>query len=361
MRGALVAAMILMGGGLPAAAAPAVPAAGAARDAAIEAALARHRSGAVAVAVIRGGTPAWSGVYGRQDARTPATRDTVFNVASLAKPFTAELILRLVDQGRIGLDEPISDSWVDPDLAADPRHRKLTPRIALSHQTGFPNWRPEDGKLAFGFEPGARFGYSGEGYEYLARLAERKTGQSFESLMQAYVLGPMRLQHTALSARPGLDRRTARPMSRDGVFGPLELPAPGEGSAADNLHVTIDDYAAFAARVMAGDGLKPELAAERLRIQTPSPGCPEPMPGCPDKVGMALGWMIMQFGEDPIAIHEGGDPGESSMVYFAPRTRDGVVVFVSGDGGTPLILDVLEVVDPNSRVLGAFRAVPAGG
>ena len=53
--------------------------------------------------------------------------------------------------------------------------RLLTPRMALDHQTGFPNWRRETGgKLAFIREPGTAFGYSREGYEYVARLAEKR-------------------------------------------------------------------------------------------------------------------------------------------------------------------------------------------
>lgn len=82
---------------------------------------------------------------------------------------SAEVILRLASAGRLGLDEPMAPTWLDPDLAADPRHARLTARLALSHQTGLPNWRREaGGALRFLRDPGEGFRYSGEGYEYAA-------------------------------------------------------------------------------------------------------------------------------------------------------------------------------------------------
>ena len=75
----------------------------------------------------------------------PATTRTLYNVASLSKPIFAETIHRLAAAGRLSLDEPMSAYWVDPDVANDPRHERLTPRIALSHRTGFKNWRYQTG------------------------------------------------------------------------------------------------------------------------------------------------------------------------------------------------------------------------
>lgn len=68
----------------------------------------------------------------------------------------------------------------DPDIADNPYVKKLTTRIILSHQTGFPNWRGNnaDGKLTFEFEPGTKYQYSGEGYEYLRKALEKKFKKS---------------------------------------------------------------------------------------------------------------------------------------------------------------------------------------
>ncbi|MEM8827154.1 MAG: serine hydrolase domain-containing protein, partial [Pseudomonadota bacterium] len=72
-------------------------------------------------------------------------------------------------RGVLALDEPLAQILPHPDIQ-DGRAARITPRMVLSHQSGFPNWRfqNEDGQLDIKFEPGSEFLYSGEGFEYLA-------------------------------------------------------------------------------------------------------------------------------------------------------------------------------------------------
>lgn len=161
----------------------------------------------------------WTRVYGEQSPGVPATEQTLYNVASLAKPVSAETMLRLAAAGRVSLDEPLAGYWVDPDVAADPRHQRLTPRIALSHRTGFPNWRFQaGGTLAFERDPGAALGYSGEGYEYARRFAQRKLGAGWESLASQYVFGPLGLTRTTYTRQPWFAGRIALPYGREGRY-----------------------------------------------------------------------------------------------------------------------------------------------
>src|SRR5205085_5351409 len=114
---------------------------------------------------------------GEQSPGVAASTETIYNIASLTKPVFAELVLRLVAAGKLSLDEPMYPYWVDPDIAADPRHKLLTLRLALSHRTGFANWRREtEGKLQFKFDPGTQYTYSGEGFQYASRYVQRKLG-----------------------------------------------------------------------------------------------------------------------------------------------------------------------------------------
>jgi CubicO group peptidase (beta-lactamase class C family) len=106
------------------------------RDTAIASLAREHPRTAIGAALIRNGKVVWTGVAGAQTDKEAATRDTLFNIASMTKPVTAELVMRLVQAKRIGLDEPMAAVWMDPDVAVDPRARRLTPRMALSHQTG---------------------------------------------------------------------------------------------------------------------------------------------------------------------------------------------------------------------------------
>jgi CubicO group peptidase (beta-lactamase class C family) len=157
----------------------------------------------VVVAWIEDGKLAWTAVYGEQSPGVPASSKTIYNVASLTKPVSAETLLRLASSGKIELDEPLSAYWVDPDVEQNPWHKLLTTRLCLSHQTGFTNWRYQTkNTLQFQWQPGTQTGYSGEGYNYVARFAEKKLGRSFEELAQQYVFDPIGMKDTSFTHRP---------------------------------------------------------------------------------------------------------------------------------------------------------------
>ena len=112
--------------------------------------------------------------------------------ASLTKTVFAYAVMQLVDQGKLNLDTPIKDYLDKPlpsygpdpvfpdkygpykDLVDDSRWQKITPRMCLTHSTGFPNfWFIEpDQKLRIHFEPGTRYSYSGEGLILLQFVIE---------------------------------------------------------------------------------------------------------------------------------------------------------------------------------------------
>lgn len=110
-------------------------------------------------------------VFGELKPNISAPHNTIFNVASLTKPVTAIVALKLVSQGKWNLDEPLYHYWTDADVAKDANHKILTSRHVLSHQSGFPNWRLD--KLQFEFTPGTKYQYSGEGFEYLRKALEK--------------------------------------------------------------------------------------------------------------------------------------------------------------------------------------------
>ncbi|NJD17673.1 MAG: beta-lactamase family protein, partial [Gemmatimonadetes bacterium] len=173
-------------------------------DALVARVMAEHRLRAISVAVVQDGGIAWSTVAGEVAPGRPADTATVFRGASLSKPAFAYLVLRLVDEGALGLDDPVADLLPRPlgeyehyrDLAADPRHRLLTARIILSQQSGLPNWHRR-GPVALLSEPGTRFGYSGEGYELLRLVIEEKTGRAVNELAREKVCEPLGMANTS--------------------------------------------------------------------------------------------------------------------------------------------------------------------
>ena len=180
--------------------------------------------------------------------------DELLPQQSVSKLWVALAVYDAIDHGQMTLDEPMARYWVDPDIATDPRRERLTARLALNHQSGFPNWRPDSagGRLAFLFDPGSAFGYSGEGYDYVGRFAEKRVGRDFESLAQQYVLGPAGMTSTSYSSRGRMRNRLAIPLDTAGAWARPQVSDSGHWSGANNLITTIGDYARFVVSVSAG-------------------------------------------------------------------------------------------------------------
>ncbi|HEY0148076.1 MAG TPA: serine hydrolase domain-containing protein [Allosphingosinicella sp.] len=327
----------------PAAAAPDVRKVALDRD--MPAILAKHKVPSISVAKVERGRIVFAAAYGEQSPGVPATPRTLYNVASLTKPISAEVVLLLASQGKLSLDEPMHTAWADPDVLADPRHKLLTPRLALSHQTGFPNWRYQaaDKKLAFAHAPGQGVGYSGEGYEWVSRFAERKAGVPFETLAQRLVFGPAGMEDTAYTGRPWFAGRLAVGVGKDG--NPVPSKVPTEYVASDDIHTTASDYARFMIFAAEGKGLTRAIRQQRQTVQasTHAKTCAgEKAKTCPDQLGFGLGWEVLRFGKDTILFHTGADKGEFTLAFFNPRTRNGTVVLTSHSNGAYAIVDVLD-------------------
>ena len=317
--------------------------------------LAEAKVPSASIAVIRNGRVVRLAAYGEQSAGVPATPASLYNIASLTKPISAEVILRLASQGKLTLDEPMSPTWLDPDLAGDPRADRLTPRLALSHRTGFPNWRSKQTGLKFVRDPG-QWGYSGEGYQYVARFAEKRTGEGLEPLAQRLVFRPAGMTETAYTGRPWFEGRIALPLSAAGeVLKPTIAKTP---VAADLVYTTPADYARFMLEVMRDAHLSPAIAAQRRTVQTDlrATWCKDlKSPKCPDTIGMALGWEVITFGKRTYLTHDGSDDGVRTFAYLSPTQKTGVVIFTNSDNGWTLYLPILERLGLDPELVTYFR------
>ena len=166
-----------------------------------------HQVPAMAIGTIENGKVNSLMAYGKIQGDRPATTQTIFDVASLTKTITTLLTLKLVDSHAWNLDEPLANYWVDPDVKHDTLSNKITTRHVLSHRTGFKNWRwmNADKKLAFDFEPGAKFQYSGEGFEYLRNALEKKFKVSFQTLVDSLIFKPNQMNHSQLVWNENID------------------------------------------------------------------------------------------------------------------------------------------------------------
>ena len=348
-------------------------------DSALPGILAEFKVATAGIGVIRGGKLVWAGYYGDQAPGVPASRGTMFNVASITKTVAAETILRLAAAGKLLLDEPMSAHWIDPDLATDPRHAVLTPRMVLNHTTGFPNWRG-GAPLAFLAAPGSRFTYSGEAFNYLARFTEAKLGQRFDELITQYVVAPIGLRNISVSTpnawvapyvawpthEAGDGRRLNPSCSVTGQFCLCRAdprPLCRRWTVADDMLVSIEDYAAFLIDVMHGAGLDSITRAARFRPHTlPREDwqivdcrARPPVP-CPVAEGWALGWEVVDYGDNMVVSHGGADWGEVASAYYYARSRDGLIVFLNGrrPAANGAMTQILRLLDPKSPLAERF-------
>lgn len=322
------------------------------------------------VAVIRDGRLAWTGYYGEESPGEPASAETMFNVASVTKVVTAETILRLADAGKLSLDEPMAPHWADPDIAGDPRHRDLTPRMALNHTTGFPNWRflLPDRKLKFVQEPGTRFGYSGEGFEYVANYAEERLKTDFGELVRRVILEPIGIPDAAYVIREETFDRLVEARDEEGTFyGHYCRPngwcrKEGSYSAADDMAITVEDYARFMIAVMNDEGYGAQMVADRNRVQSEmgehSAVICDRVPArlCPQSQGYGLGWQVLDYGDRELLAHGGSDWSELALSYFWTDTKDGVVIFLNAPNIHALAAmpRLIELLDPHSPLVDLY-------
>jgi CubicO group peptidase (beta-lactamase class C family) len=311
----------------------------------IEAWLQENHVPAVGIGVIRDGQVRDVEVYGELKKGTPAPYDTIFNVASLTKPVVAMVTLRLVSEGKWKLDEPLAKYWIDPDVAGDPRAKLLTTRHVLSHQTGFANWRwlEESKKLRFQFDPGTKFQYSGEGFEYLRRALEKKFGQPLAALSRSVLFTPLGMHDTQHAWDAHTDAsRFARWHDAEGNHKYTD-DRTTRANAADDLLTTVADYAKFGVAVMNGDGLTKKVFDEMVKPQAAM-----------KKDSMGLGWEVHPLGAggEYALIHSGSDEGVHALVILLPKSKQGLVVMTNGDNGWKVYEKaVTELLDRGAEIM----------
>jgi CubicO group peptidase (beta-lactamase class C family) len=146
----------------------------------------------VSCALIHGGKIVWTRGFGITNSlsRSPVTPQTVFSAASLGKPVAAFLAVKMVEQGWLSLDEPLSVFCKRPWLPRSADHDAVTLRHVLTHTSGLSNFL-RDQKKNLKFKPGEQFAYSGVGFMYLQAALEQTSGRSLDDLAREQVLEPL--------------------------------------------------------------------------------------------------------------------------------------------------------------------------
>jgi len=298
--------------------------------------LTQNKVPGVGIGIIENGKIKYVKVIGELKKGVPAVNNAIFSVASMTKPVTAMLTLKLVEAGKWDLDEPLFHYWIDPDVANDTLLKKLTTRYVLSHQTGFPNWRK--GKLTFKFEPGTDYHYSGEGFVYLAKALEGKFKKSLQQLADSLLFKPIGMKDTRYCWNKNVDEsRFAFGHDSQGNMVPRSWTVGEKASAkgaAGSLITTVEDYCKFGIYVMNGAGISPKLYNDMIKPQV----------NLNKYLGVGLGWKIVSHlpnGEYTLQ-HGGNNTGVKSMGILLPKSKRGVIVFTNGDNGMFVFRNVIK-------------------
>lgn len=308
---------------------------------------ANHVAG-LGVAIVRNGRVAFVRAYGKRDRAhdLPLLSDTIMYGASLTKATFAYMLMQLVDEGRVNLDTPIDHYLPKPlpdypnyaDLKDDPRWRKLTFRILMNHTTGFNNfrWLDPDEKLVFHRDPGARFGYSGEGINLAGFILEQGLGIDLGKEMQRRVFDRFGMTRTSMTWRADFAGNLTTGYTMDGK--PVEHDQREHVRAAGSMDTTLADWSRFLAGAARGTGLSAKARAEMVRptiaidSERQFPALTEARTDRWKAIGLgyAVGWGSFETRYGHAFFKEGHDDGTSNFALCIDQRQD-CILLLSND------------------------------
>jgi len=321
---------------------------------------------ALAVLAARGEDVLFRQVSGLADVagKRAALPDAEFRIGSVTKQCTATAILLLVQEGKLGLDDPVSRHLPDA-----PHGDEVTIRHLLSHTSGLANYTDLPGfadrvrhpalpadviatfrDLPLDFSPGSRFAYCNSGYFLLGEIVARVSGQPFGDFLRDRIFLPAGMTRTfPHRPRPALesDREClghAVDPGTGAVTRALDWHMSWAGGAGD-LSSTLEDLHRWHLALFGGAILRPEFLDAAHRVSSPAgPGQPEPA------AGYGFGWAIRPFRGTKLLSHSGGLHGFQSFLAYVPEHRCTVVLLTNASPAEP----GLNLADLGERILELF-------
>lgn len=302
--------------------------------------------------------------FGVADQATGAPMQTDFHhrIGSVTKTFTVTAVLQLVDQGLVGLDDPIGD-YVD----GVPRGDVITLRELARMQSGLPNFSsnpafaealesdpyrefPPSELLGYAFsqpmvlEPGQGFLYCNTNTVLLGLLVEKVSGQPLHDYIRDHITAPLGLSSTIFptdNAFPSPHAQGYTNLTADGSVTTATDWNPSWGWSAGAMISTLPDMRLWAESLAQGTLLTPQTQAQRLQTVNRD-GSPEP-----------TGYGVGLFNAGGWIGHNGSLPGYQTVSVYFPEQNRTLVIFtntdINADGGEPstaLAKAITEIITP---------------
>ena len=300
----------------------------------------RHIPG-VSIAVVRGGEVVLTKGYGQANVElgVPATADTVYQLASVTKTFTATAIMLLVKDGKIALDDKITARLADlPKTWED-----VTVRHLLNHTSGIKSYTSVKGfektmrkdyaqreiidlvaKEPLEFKPGEKWNYSNTGYFLLGMLIEKSGGKPYGEFMADRIFKPLGMTKTRANDLRAIIPGRAQGYEWNGKeLRNGEYTSPTQPFAAGMLVSTVADMVKWDA-ALAGRTLLDASTLARMW---------KPTPLAKGEAGYGFGWGVEKANGRRLVSHGGGIPGFSSQISRFLDDDLTVIVLSNAEGG----------------------------
>ena len=286
----------------------------------------------------------------------PMATDLHMRIGSLTKTFTVTAVLQLVDQGKIGLDDPI-----DRYVPGVPGGNMITIRQLAAMRSGLYSytddliptlpsnpgrqWTPQELlTMSFNhpprFAPGTEFDYSNTNTVLLGLVIEKVSGQSIEAYLDANILGPERMAHTVFptdAAFPSPHAQGYMTMPDGEIVNTTDW-NPSWGWAAGAMISTLDDLRTWIPDLATGTLLSPATQREREQF------LPAPQEGEGAEYGLGLenqnGWIG----------HNGNIVGYLTYPYYLPSEKITMIVLLNSSnvlGSWALIQAMTKIISPD--------------
>ncbi|MDR3620618.1 MAG: serine hydrolase [Paludisphaera borealis] len=300
----------------------------------------RHIPG-VSVAVVQDGKVVLAKGYGLANAelQVPATENTVYQLASVTKTFTATAIMMLVKDGKLTLDDKITARLSDLPAAWE----KVTVRQLLSHTSGIKSYTSVKdfhktmrkdyaqreiidlvAKEPLEFTPGEKWNYSNTGYFLLGMLIEKVAGKPYGEFMAERIFKPLGMSQTCVNDLRAIIPNRAQGYEWDGKeLKNGEYVSPTQPFSAGMLVSSVSDLVKWDAS-LANHTLLDEPTLQQMWT---------PARLAKGEAGYGFGWGIDKVNGHRHVSHGGGIPGFSTELSRFPDDKLTVIVLTNSDGG----------------------------
>jgi len=336
-------------------------------DSVANAAVADHRTAGVSVAVVKNGRTVLAKGYGFADLENdvPATAQTVYRIGSVTKQFTSAAIMRLVEQGKVSLDDTLQKFL--PNFPT--QGNRVTVRHLLNHTSGIksytslgPKWQrvmrldlATDSLVAlfanepFDFKPGDKWLYDNSGYFLLGMIIEKVSGKPYGQYLKDELFTPLGLKSTIYCDQAPLIKHRAQgyALRPDGKFINAEPLSMTQPYAAGSLCSTVNDLAAWTLALSSGKVVSP--ASYKLMS---TPGTLND--GKPLTYGFGLGTGVL--GGHRQVSHNGGINGFISELHHYPD--DSLVTVVLTNTGALTAVQLERLIARRALGIKDLPAVP---